>query len=125
MSLEQFQLIQADTNRAPAQEWIHLFGKRQIGWQFIPADVERADDHWATGHHFKYLAIDAILFLLTGRLCIFEIEEFRAEQADALGATFHCLASRCCLTNVRGDFHTAAICSMCIFIRGSFEALQM
>src|SRR5215208_4584150 len=89
LGLEKRRLIQADANCAPAEEWIHLIRERQVGGRLIPTNIERTDNDRATGHHLKYLAIDAILLFLTGRLRIFEIQEFGTEQADALSTICH------------------------------------
>ena len=86
LGLEDIDALEAETDGAPAEEGVELLGHVEGAHELVAAQVEGADDdavrHGALGDG----AIGLVLLLLTGEVGFVEVEEFRAIQADALGA---------------------------------------
>ena len=64
------------------------FGKREIGHDFVAADIERADDQRKAVERVRHRAVGRELFVFSGRGLAFEKEKFGAQQTDAFRAGF-------------------------------------
>ncbi len=106
---EQVGAVEADTDRAVAEERILFLLQRQCGHFLVAADVQRADDDRTAVHGLDRLFIRLELLLLARQVGTVHEQELRAEQADALTAQLRyadCVTRR---TDVALDDDAAAV----------------
>jgi hypothetical protein len=60
----------------------------EVGQRLITANVDRANNYWASSYNFERLAVGSILLVFAGRRGAVEKEKFSAEQPDPLGSMF-------------------------------------
>ena len=80
LRLEQLWLVQAHSDRAPAEEGIWI-GRIATDRQLVASDIKRANHHRPSAKRLDYVSISPILLLLVGHRSAAHDKELGAHQA--------------------------------------------
>jgi hypothetical protein len=102
--------VQAKADGAHTEEGICFPRQTKAGRDFVPANIQRPDDHGPLVHDFSQLAQGFELFLFAWSIDPIQEQKLGAKEPDAFRAAFQGVSGLSGMTKVRQDPDCMAIC---------------